>query len=133
MLLYWIGGDGYNKILTDTTISEDVCTVEQYYMYYNAIVKRSVVLYTVKEEVLVSIATGDEDTLIFPKNAFKEVGSYAVDGTEFKRLVLPRGIELRLRHKALYGNEKLSDFISLSRNVTYADNVFPRSIERRAF
>lgn len=133
MYLYWIGGQNYNKVMVDVYTRRGVICSDQYYVYGQAIVKRSLVEFNIKDDVLEGISTDDRDTVILPKSCFKSIGPYAVKGCAFQRLVMPRNIKLRLQTRSLYGNEELTDYISLSRNIEYDDNVFPRTIERRCF
>ncbi|MCM1440606.1 MAG: hypothetical protein NC131_15625, partial [Roseburia sp.] len=122
MFAYWIGGNDYNQILVNIHKDKDTPVVEQFYVSFGNIVKRSKVMYRVgynEGSTLTSIVTEDNDTVILPKGLFSNVGAYAVTGCKFKRLVVPLNMPVRCMSKALYGSDTLCDFLSLSRNVRY--------------
>lgn len=136
MLSYWINGDDYNQILIHIHRDIHSPVVDQYYVRFGNIVKRSKVIYRMSYRdcfVLDNIVTEDDDTVILPKGLFEEVSPYSVSGCKFKRIVVPLNMNVRFKSKALYGSDTLCSFVSLSRNVTYDSDVFPGTISGRAF
>lgn len=136
MLAYWISGEGYNQILVSVNKGRSTPVVEQYYVQFGNIVHRSKVIYSLGYEngvYLKHIDTEDTDTVILPKGLFKRVGPYAISGCEFRRLVVPLKMEVEFVSKSLWGSDTLCEFLSLSRDVEYAQDVFPATVIKRRF
>lgn len=136
MLAYWISGDGYNQILVNVNRDRSTPVVEQYYVQFGNIVRRSKVVYRlgyVDGVYLKHIDTEDTDTVILPKGLFKSVGPYAISECMFKRLVVPLKMKVRFASKSLWGSSTLCEFLSLSRDVEYEQDVFPSTVIKRRF
>ena len=50
MLAYWISGEGYNQILVSVNKGRSTPVVEQYYVQFGNIVRRSKVIYSLGYE-----------------------------------------------------------------------------------
>lgn len=137
MLSYRIKGDNYDTIVVDKDSVSGILHTKQFYMYLGSTVKVSDIKYYLEnldgKITLVKIVTEDTDTVILPKESIDQLGAYSLTGVKFKRLIVPLGAKLHMCPKALYGSESVDSFVSLSRDLTYDNDVFPSSIKWRTF
>lgn len=135
MMKYLISGDGYNKIVVDAKLQNNYVAMKQYYFNGTEIHKTDKTeLYLEKTDSgygVKSIMSDSDDTLIIPKSVITEILPYAVRGCKFRRIVVPTQMALKLDDKSLYGSDTLREFISLSHDVVYGGDVFPKELVRR--
>lgn len=137
MYSYKIRGDDYDTIVIDTRMHIDAQLSTQYYMKNGMLVGQDEVVFGLRvvdgKVSLECIETEAVDTVIVPKGYITQILPYAMKGVGFKRLVLPKAIDLHLCDHALCGSDTLEEFQSLSRNVSFGVNVFPQTVVRRYF
>lgn len=135
MYSYKIRGDDYDTIIVDVYFSNWVLHVTQYYSDKGRVTKTdSTQLFIKMSEGTVevnAVESNSFDTLVLPKSIIQTICPYAFKGTHFKRIVIPLDVHLHLCTKAFYECSDLTEFISLSRNVTYDTDVFPATVQRR--
>lgn len=137
MYKYNIKGDTYDTIAVDQRIIHGGIQSTHYYTKDGVITGQANVIFVTHYEadsfVLDSIKTDATGTVVLPKTLITVVGPYALRGVGFKRLVIPKGVKLTLKKKSLYGSDTVTEFITLSRDIQYEDDVFPLTITRRLF
>lgn len=137
MISYRIKGDSYDTIVVDKDSIAGVLHTKQFYMSSGSTVKVSDIKFHLDniggKVTLTKIITDDIDTVILPKDNIRQLGAYCLTGARFSRLIVPLGARLHLCSKALYGSDYVKSFMSLSRELTYGDDVFPNTIQRRTF
>lgn len=135
MYSYRIRGDNYDTIIVDVYYRGCTIATTQYYSNLGSVVAKDEVSYIVSVTnnmlCLDSIITDARDTVVLPASTIRCVSAYALKGTQFRRLVLPLDVQLRLKTHSLYGSDSLQEFISLSRKVIYEEDVFPSTVQRR--
>lgn len=135
MMKYLVSGDGYNKIVVDAKLRNNRIVTKQYYFDGTEIRKTDKTeLYLEKTENgygVKSITSDSDDTLIIPKSVITEILPYAVRGCRFRRIIIPTQMKVKLNSKSLYGSETLREFVSLSHDVVYGGDVFPKELVRR--
>lgn len=135
MYSYRIRGDNYDTIIVDVYFRGCTFAATQYYSNLGTIIGKDDVSYIVSMNnnllCLDKIVTEAIDTVVLPASTIRCVSAYALEGTHFRRLVLPLDVQLRLKTHAFYGSDSLQEFISLSRKVIYEEDVFPSTVQRR--
>lgn len=135
MYSYRIRGENYDTIVVDPAFIDGSIRTYQYYTKNGYVNETNVVIFNIEpcadSIVLRSIDTECSDTVVIPKMLITRIAPNVLEGTSFRRLIVPLNMSVTLCDKALYGSDVFEEYRSLSRQVTYEGDVFPPSVKRR--